>query len=62
MLWFLGTVPSPGVAIRRPRRVAVAFGASLNGGPVRPPLEVSGVGASHGARGGRAPQALNGSG
>jgi len=56
MLLFLGTAPAPGVAVRRPRRVAEAFAESLNGEPSRLPLKVSGEGASHCARGGHGHQ------
>ena len=51
----LGSTPAPGVASRRPRRVAGPRAESLNGGSVQGAQKVTGEGASHDARGGRAP-------
>jgi hypothetical protein len=54
-----GTAPASGAATRRPRRVAVARAVSLQGVSSRPTPKVAGEGASHSARGGRAPLPLN---
>ena len=51
----VGSTPAPGVAARRPRRVAATLGESLNDEYVRAAWKVTGEGASHGTRGGRAP-------
>ena len=56
LIW--GTAPASGAPTRRPRRVAVARAESLPGASSRLPPKVSGEGASHGARGGRAPLPL----
>ena len=55
----LGTAPAPGALTRRPRRVGEARTESPNGVPSRSSPKVAGEGASHGARGGRAPLPLN---
>ena len=55
----LGSTPAPGVAIRRPSRMAVALAHSPNRVWPRQPSSVAGEGASHYARGGRAPLQLN---
>jgi hypothetical protein len=55
----MGSTPAPGVATRRPRRVAATVRKSLNGEFVRAAQKVTGEGASHSARGGRAPLSLN---
>jgi hypothetical protein len=54
-----GTAPASGALTRRPRRVAEARAESLSGVPSWPSPKVAGEGASHGARGGRAPLPLN---
>jgi hypothetical protein len=54
-----GSTPAPGVPTRRPRRVATTLRESLNGESIRVAQKVTGEGASHGARGGRAPLSLN---
>jgi hypothetical protein len=51
----MGSTPAPGVASRRPRRVDGPRTESLNGESVRGAEKVTGEGASHIARGGRAP-------
>jgi len=51
----MGSTPAAGVAIRRPRRMAWPRAESLNGEPVWGAQKVTGEGASHNARGGRAP-------
>ena len=51
----MGSKPAPGVATRRPRRVAAVFRKPLDGESVPAAHKVTGEGASHGARGGRAP-------
>jgi len=51
----MGTTPAAGVSTRRPRRVASRPPESLNGESVGEAQEVIGEGASHYARGGRAP-------
>ena len=51
----MGSTPAPGVASRRPRRVAGPRAESLSGESVRGAEKVTGEGASHDARGGRAP-------
>src|ERR1035437_468158 len=53
----MGSTPAPGVASRRPRRVAGPRTELLNG-----VQQVTGEAASHGARGGRAPPLPHGSG
>src|SRR5450755_4750821 len=58
----MGSTPAPGVASRRPRRVAGPRAESLNGESVRGAQKVTGEGASHGARGGRTPPPQYGSG
>jgi hypothetical protein len=58
----MGSTPAPGVATRRPRRVASTLGEPLNSEYVGAAGKVAGEGASHGARGGRAPLSLNGYG
>ena len=55
MLLEMRSTRAPGVAIRRPRRVAITLEEYLNGERLRTARKVAGVGASHGARGGRAP-------
>jgi hypothetical protein len=55
----MGSTPAPGVATRRPRRVAATPGELLNGECVRGAHIMTGEGASQGARGGRAPLPLN---
>jgi hypothetical protein len=57
-----GSAPAPGAATRRPRQVAEASTELLNDGSSRSGPEVAGEGASHSARGGRAPQPPRGSG
>lgn len=52
----MGSTPAPGVASRRPRRVAGPRAEPLNGESVRGTEKVTGEGASHDARGGRAPR------
>ena len=51
----MGSTPAPGVASRRPRRVAGPRAESLCSESVRGAEKVTGEGASHIARGGRAP-------
>ena len=51
----MGSTPAPGVASRRPRRVAGPCAESLSSESVRRPEKVTGEGANHGARSGRAP-------
>ena len=51
----MGSTPASGVVARRPRRVARTRAESPNGESVRAAQKVTGEGASHGARGGRAP-------
>jgi hypothetical protein len=51
----MGTTPAPGVASRRPRRVAGPHAESLSSEFLRGAAKVTGEGANHGARGGRAP-------
>jgi hypothetical protein len=51
----MGSTPAPGVASRRPRRVAEPRAESLSGESVRGAEKVTGEGGSHDARGGRAP-------
>jgi len=51
----MGSTPAPGVASRRPRRVAGPRAWSLRSEFVRGAEQVTGGGASHDARGGRAP-------
>jgi len=51
----LGSTPAPGVASRRPRRVAGPGAESLRSASVRGTAKATGEGASHDARGGRAP-------
>jgi hypothetical protein len=50
-----GSTPAPGVASRRPRRVAGPRAEPLSSESVRAAAKVTGVGASHDARDGRAP-------
>jgi hypothetical protein len=52
----MGSTPAPGVSSRRPRRVAGPPAESLNAESVRRAEKVTGEGASHNARGGRAPR------
>ena len=54
-----GSTPAPGVATRRPRRVAASPGEPLDGECICAAWKVTGEGASHGARGGRAPLGLS---
>jgi ribosomal protein L4 len=51
----MGSTPAPGVATRRPRRVDSARAEPLNGESFPAGQKVTGEGASHSARGGRAP-------
>ena len=51
----MGSTPAPGVASRRPRRVAGPRAESLSSESVRGAEKVTGEGANHDARGGRAP-------
>ncbi len=51
----MGSTPAPGAVIRHPRRVASTYPESLSGEFIRAVQKVPGEGASHGARGGRAP-------
>ena len=51
----MGSTPAPGVASRRPRRVAGPRAESLSSESVRGAERVTGEGANHDARGGRAP-------
>jgi hypothetical protein len=51
----MGSTPAPGVGSRRPRRVAGPRAESLCSESVRGAEKVTGEGASHDARGGRAP-------
>ena len=51
----MGSTPAPGVASRRPRRVAGPCAESLNSESVRGDEKMTGEGANHDARGGRAP-------
>jgi len=51
----MGSTPAPGVASRRPRRVAGPRIESLSGKSVPGAEKVIGEGANHDARGGRAP-------
>jgi hypothetical protein len=51
----MGSTPASGVVARRPRRVARTRSESPNGESVRAAQKVTGEGASHSARGGRAP-------
>ncbi len=54
-----GSTPASGVITRRPRRVTSARGESLKGERVGAGPSVAGEGASHSARGGRAPFPLH---
>src|ERR1035441_6216021 len=58
MQLYWGTAPASDAPTRRPRRVAQAGAESLNGVSLRLPPKVAGEGASHHARGGRAPLLL----
>jgi hypothetical protein len=58
----MGSTPAPGVASRRPRRVAGPRAELLNGEFVREAQKVTGEGASHDARDGRAPRLQHGYG
>ena len=51
----MGSTPAPGVASRRPRRVAGPRAEPRSSESVRGAEKVTGEGASHDARGGRAP-------
>jgi len=51
----MGSTPAPGVASRRPRRVAGPCAESQASGSVREAEKVTGEGANHDTRGGRAP-------
>ena len=51
----MGSTPAPGVASRRPRRVAGPLAESPSSESVRGAEKVTGEGANHDARGGRAP-------
>jgi len=51
----MGSTPAPGVASRRPRRVAGPRAESPGSESVRRAAKVTGEGANHDARGGRAP-------
>ena len=51
----MGTTPASGVAARRPRRVASTRPEALNGEFSQEAQKADGEGASHSARGGRAP-------
>jgi hypothetical protein len=51
----MGSTPAPGVASRRPRRVAGPRAESLSSESVQGAEQVTGEGANHDARGGRAP-------
>ena len=51
----MGSTPAPGVASRRPRRVDGPRAESLSSEFVRAAAKVTGEGANHDARGGRAP-------
>ena len=55
----LGTAPASGAPTRRPRRVGGTHMESPNSELLWPPPNVSGEGASHNARGGRAPLPLH---
>ena len=55
----MGSTPASGVIARRPRRVARTPAESPNSESARAAHKVTGEGASHGARGGRAPLSLN---
>ena len=50
-----GSTPAPGVASRRPRRVAGPCAELLRSESLRVAAKVTGEGAGHNARGGRAP-------
>jgi hypothetical protein len=51
----MGSTPAPGVASRRLRRVAGPHAESLSSESVQSAEKVTGEGANHDARGGRAP-------
>ena len=51
----MGSTPAPGVASRRPRRMAGPRAESRSSEPVGVAKKVTGEGANHDARGGRAP-------
>ena len=57
-----GTAPASGASTRRPRPVAAAPADSPNSVLSQPASKVAGEGASHDARGGRAPLQLHRSG
>ena len=59
MQLYRGTAPASGTPTRRPRRVAQAGAESLNAVSFRLSPKVAGEGASHHARGGRAPLPLH---
>ena len=59
MQWNRGARPPPGVSSRRPRPVVLQRPCSLNGESVLVAQNVAGEGASHNARGGRAPLPLH---
>jgi len=58
----MGSTPAPGVASRCPRRVAGPRADPLSSESIRGTARVTGEGASHDARGGRAPPLQHGYG